>query len=200
MTEESVEASTLKAVAQIATLLEAHGLRTALVGAAALAVHGYSRATEDIDIGLATPQLDLLRRCGDEIRAALRVDVDVALPDAEDPLGGVITVRGAGIRQIQVINFLNPIGMGDNPGREAVMCALELSLGGTAVGVVDLEHLVAMKLFAGGMKNRADVVELLAYNPDADLDAIAAVCSRHRLGAEWNALLPEIASRRALRR
>ena len=197
MTETSVEDRTLEAVARIAALLDAHGLRTALVGAAALAVHGYSRATENIDIGQATPSLDLLRRCGDEIRAALQVDVTVALPDTEDPLGGVITVRGPDIRQIQVINFLNPIGMGDNPGREAVACALDLSLGGTPVGVVDLEHLVAMKLFAGGMKNRADVVELLGYNPEADLHAIAALCARHRLGDEWSALLPEIMARRA---
>ncbi len=199
MTDEGVEERTLAAVARIAALLNQQGLQTALVGAAALAVHGYSRATEDVDLGLATPSLETLRRCGDLIRAALSVEVTVAMPDAEDPLGGVITIHGPDIRQIQVINFVNPIGMGDHPGREAIAYARELTIRGTPVGVVDLEHLVAMKLFAGGMKNRADVVELMAYNPEADLDAISALCIRFRLDEEWSALLPEIQTRRAAR-
>lgn len=196
MTGQSVEERTLATVARIAALLNQQGLQTALVGAAALAVHGYSRATEDVDVGLATASLATLRRCGDEIRAALQVDVTIGMPDAEDPLGGVITIHGPDIRQIQVINFVNPIGMGDHPGREAIEQARELMIAGTYVGVVDLEHLVAMKLFAGGMKNKADVVEVLAYNPDANLDAIAALCARFRLGDEWSALLPEITMRR----
>ena len=195
----SIEEQTLQTVARIVTLLDAAGLRSALVGAAALAVHGYSRATEDIDLGVATASLADLRRCGDEIRAALNLDVTIAMPDADDPLGGVITVQGPDIRQIQVINFVNPIGVGDHPGREAIARARDLTLAGTRASVVDLEHLVAMKLFAGGMKSRADVVELLAYNPEADLAAIASVCSRYHLEAEWSALVNEIEKRRAPR-
>ena len=153
MTPASVEACTVEAVVRVVKLLEARGLRCALVGAAALAVHGYSRATEDVDIGVATPSLDDLRRIGDELRTVLQADVTIAMPDADDPLGGVITINRDGIRQIQVINFLNPIGVGDHPGREALAHTLEVRLAGERTNVVDLEHLVAMKLFAGGMKS-----------------------------------------------
>lgn len=196
MTETSVDERTLEVVARIVRLLDARGLRSALVGAAALAVHGYSRATEDVDIGVATPSLELLRACAEDIRAALGLVVDVTMPDADDPLGGVITIHGAAIRQVQVINFVNPIGMGDHPGREAIAQSFDVKLGGATASVVDLAHLVAMKLYAGGMKSKADVVELLAYNPDADLEAIAGLSARYGLRADWEALLPEIVATR----
>ncbi|HEY4221811.1 MAG TPA: nucleotidyl transferase AbiEii/AbiGii toxin family protein [Myxococcota bacterium] len=197
MTAENVERQTLETVARIVQLLDARGLRCALVGAAALAVHGYSRATEDVDLGVATPSLDALRSCADEIRTTLKLDVEIAMPDADDPLGGVITATGARIRQIQIVNFVNPLGMGDHPGREAIAQSLALRLHDASAHVVDLAHLVAMKLYAGGMKSKADVVELLGYNPDADLHAIGALCSRFALAHEWAALVPEIEARRS---
>lgn len=49
-----------------------------------------------------------------------------------------------------------------------------------------------MKLYAGGMKSKADVVELLARNPDADRDAVVDVCARFGLADAWRALQPEI--------
>ena len=44
-----------------------------------------------------------------------------------------------------------------------------------------IAQLVALKLYAGGYKSKADIVELLARNPEADLDEIRSVCSRYRL-------------------
>ena len=44
-----------------------------------------------------------------------------------------------------------------------------------------LPHLVALKLYAGGTKSRADIVELLARNPDADMAAIRDLCRGWRL-------------------
>jgi hypothetical protein len=41
--------------------------------------------------------------------------------------------------------------------------------------------LVALKLYAGGTKSRADIVELLAHNPDADMAAIRSLCHSWRL-------------------
>lgn len=37
------------------------------------------------------------------------------------------------------------------------------------------------KLYAGGMKSKADIVELLNRNPDADRDEIRMLCQRYRL-------------------
>ena len=47
--------------------------------------------------------------------------------------------------------------------------------------IVPLPHLVALKLYAGGTKSRADIVELLGRNPDADMAAIRHLCQSWRL-------------------
>jgi hypothetical protein len=52
---------------------------------------------------------------------------------------------------------------------------------GSSMKVVPLPQLVALKLYAGGYKSKADIVELLTRNPEADADEIRAVCSRYRL-------------------
>ena len=51
--------------------------------------------------------------------------------------------------------------------------------------VVDLAHLVALKLCAGGRKSELDVLEVLERNPEADRSAIGGLCERFRLGVEW---------------
>ncbi|HLT28684.1 MAG TPA: hypothetical protein VK013_01475 [Myxococcaceae bacterium] len=54
---------------------------------------------------------------------------------------------------------------------------------------VPLEQLVALKLYAGGHKSLADVVELLARNPDVDLERLFDVCKRYRLDGKLRTLL-----------
>lgn len=44
-----------------------------------------------------------------------------------------------------------------------------------------IPHLIALKLYAGRHKSKADIVELLARNPDIDLDEVRALCNRYRL-------------------
>lgn len=52
---------------------------------------------------------------------------------------------------------------------------------GASLRIIPLAHLIALKLYAGGMKSKADIVELLKRNPDANRDAIQMLCRRHRL-------------------
>lgn len=52
---------------------------------------------------------------------------------------------------------------------------------GASLRIIPLAHLIALKLYAGGMKSKADIVELLKRNPDADLDEIQMLCRRYRL-------------------
>ena len=52
---------------------------------------------------------------------------------------------------------------------------------GSRLRIVPLSHLVALKLYAGGTKSHADIVELLACNPDADLADIRRLCQHWRL-------------------
>ena len=39
-----------------------------------------------------------------------------------------------------------------------------------------------LKLYAGGHKSKADIIELLVRNPDLELDEVRSVCARYRLG------------------
>jgi len=52
---------------------------------------------------------------------------------------------------------------------------------GSPLRVVPIPQLVALKLYAGGYKSKADIVELLAHNPDVDRADVRAVCTRYRL-------------------
>ncbi|MGI6495395.1 MAG: hypothetical protein ACOX5G_04790 [Kiritimatiellia bacterium] len=52
---------------------------------------------------------------------------------------------------------------------------------GSSLKLVPLPQLVALKLYAGGVKSKADILELLGRNPDADIDDIRATCKRYRL-------------------
>lgn len=190
MTEAAPD-RTLAVAERLARILEEAGVRSALIGAAALAVHGYPRATADLDLAVATDPFTTLRRVRDRVAAEMACDARLVAPDADDPLGGVLTVSGPGFDPVQVVNFLNPLSAAQNPGAAAVDTALDGLVAGTRLRVVDLPHLVALKLYAGGPKSRLDVLELLDRNPTAPHDAIAAVCERVHLGDDWRRLLAE---------
>lgn len=53
---------------------------------------------------------------------------------------------------------------------------------GSPLKIVPIPHLIALKLYAGGHKSKADIVELLVRNPELDLDEVRAVCARYQLG------------------
>ena len=136
-----------------------------LIGAVAVAVHGYPRATEDVDLAAAT-DLATLRIVGDEF-AAQGCTVRLGEPDAEDSLGGVLTIVRDDTDPVQIVNYANPFRPGSGAlAAEAIDSATAGSIGSLAV--VDLPHLVALKLYAGGAKSKLDVVELLARNSEAD--------------------------------
>jgi hypothetical protein len=98
-------------------------------------------------------------------------------PDGADPLGGVIDVTGP-FGLLQVISFADrfPVVI-DDALRAAKMVVRE----GSPLRLVPIPQLIALKLYAGGYKSKADIVELLARNPDIDLAEVQAVCARYRL-------------------
>ena len=52
---------------------------------------------------------------------------------------------------------------------------------GSPLKLVPLPHLIALKLYAGGTKSKADIIELLVRNPEVDLDALRELCRSYRL-------------------
>jgi len=146
-----------------------------VIGAAALAGHGYVRLTRDLDLAGNLP-LGRLR----DLSTALRETgyaTELREPDAEDPLGGVLDIHG-NFGQIQVISF-----EGRFPAviQDALTVAALQVRHESPLKIIPLPHLVALKLYAGGFKSKADIVEVLSLNPTADLEAIEALCERYRV-------------------
>ena len=183
-------ARTFEVAERIRAILEGLGAPCAVIGAVALAVHGYARGTVDLDVGTATNPFTTLKELAEQLRRE-GFDAELVTPDADDPLGGVVNVRGPDFDLVQVVNFVNPLGSGSNPGSEAIDQA-KTTIEGTSLRVVEIPHLVALKLYAGGLKSRVDVVELLRRNPAADRKRIGEVCAKFGLAAELDAALKEL--------
>jgi hypothetical protein len=167
--------SILRAAENVLGLLQKHGIDAVVIGAVALAAYHYVRQTEDIDLGV-NADINGLRALAASL-ASSGYSVELREPDAQDSLGGVIDVRGQfGI--LQIISFA---------GRFPIVIEDELEAStlrvrqGSPLKIVPLPHLIALKLYAGGHKSQADIVELLERNPELDLSAVRALCRKYRL-------------------
>jgi hypothetical protein len=172
-----VEAPTsiIEAAEQVAGILKRHQVDTVVIGAMALAAYHYVRLTHDMDLGV-TADVPTLRRLAGSLREA-GFAAELQEPDTADPLGGVLDVTGP-FGRLQIVSFA-----GRFPAviEDALRAATLVVRPGSSLKLVPMPHLVALKLYAGGLKSKADIVELLRRNPDADLDTIRTVCRRYRL-------------------
>lgn len=141
---------------QIADLLERGHVPFALIGAAALALHGVSRSTLDIDL-LATDRRLLERTFWTTLPAS--VTMDIRAGDAVDPLAGVVRFRAAGERDVDII-------VGKTEWQAAILTrAQPARRGGRDLPTARVEDLILLKLYAGGSQDRWDIEQLLA-RPD----------------------------------
>ncbi len=165
----------LCAAEQVVEILKQHRIDAVVIGAVALAAYHYVRQTRDIDLGV-NADIAVLR----DILVSLReagFTAELHEPDGTDPLGGVIDVSGHfGVLQIVSFGGRFPAVIEDAIHNATMVVSPRSSL-----KLVPLPQLVALKLYAGGLKSKADIVELLRRNPDADIDTIRAVCKRYRL-------------------
>ncbi len=179
----------------VAAAAEELGIRTAIIGAMALAAHNYVRATADIDLASFADPFEELPRLVQKLES-LGFRASLNALDEEDALGGVVRVweseddDGDPIDPIDIVNFRNPYRSGANPGEDAVRNAIRLEDHG-ALRYARLPELVALKLHAGNRRDQADVVEVLARNPDADSDDIREVCRRFGYEEVFEELLAE---------
>lgn len=169
---------TIETARIIEAVLRRHSVECALIGAAAVAAHGYPRYTEDFDLATDADPFTSLKGAAADL-VVLGYVVEFNLPDRQDPLGGLIRVTGDDFAQIDVVNFHNPYTAGFTLGLEAVRGALAMQ--GSPFKVVSLPYLIALKLYAGGGKSMTDVIELVERRPDLDLIATREICRRHGL-------------------
>lgn len=177
---------TLALAAEVAAALESKGVRSAVIGAVALAVRGYPRATEDVDLATVTDPRTVLQEMVRDLRAR-GYEAELAMPDAEDARGGVLTVRAPDSDPVQVVNYFNPWTGWVAVGKQAVETAEANVLPGLAV--VDAPHLVALKLYAGGRKSELDILELLDRLSPEERARVRTVCEALGFGAQLEAML-----------
>lgn len=189
-------ATSLALAEQVAETARQLGFDSALIGAAALAVHRYTRGTEDIDLAVAVdPDRDLVAIGNALVSRGLQTRI--RLPDDED-LGGMLTVwasvdeDGQPADVVEVVNFHNPLRIVSTPAKPAI--ARARALPGSPLRCVTIEDLIAFKLYAGGLMDHADIVELLARNPDADLATVRSVAAPFDTDGQLEALIDEAAA------
>ena len=166
----------LRAAEKVLAVLARHHLDAVVIGAVALAAHYYVRHTDDLDLGV-NADLPTLRAVVTSLRQA-GLDVELREPEGADPLGGVIDVSG-NFGLVQIISFA-----GRFPAviEDAVRLSTLVVREDSPLKIVPIPHLIALKLYAGGHKSKADIIELLVRNPDLELDEVRSVCARYGLG------------------
>ncbi len=165
----------LDAAEQVMQILGRHQVGAVVIGAVAMAAHRYVRFTHDLDLGV-NADIPTLRNLTSSFRAA-GFKAELREPDGQDPLGGVIDISGP-FGLLQVISFADRFPAVIEDALQETTLALRP---GSPLKLVPLPQLVALKLYAGGLKSKADVVELLKRNPEADSGELRNVCRRYRI-------------------
>jgi len=146
-------------LAQVVETLEHHGVRCTVIGAAALAALGTSRATVDLDL------LTSDRRVMTEALWARIVKqgavVDIRFGDEDDPLVGVVRVTQEQERPVDII-------VGEGIWQEKILAeAKPATISGTVVPVVDIVGFILLKLYAGGPQDLWDIEQVLLIVEDS---------------------------------
>jgi predicted nucleotidyltransferase len=140
---------------RVVASLTSAGIRHAVIGAGALALHGVSRSTFDIDL-FTTNAAALVASTWAGLKADPGVHVDIRRGDSADPLLGVVRCSMADERDVDVV-----------VGRQAwqtdvVARAVPVDLSGVELSVVTPADLILLKLYAGGPQDLWDIEQLLA--------------------------------------
>ncbi len=141
-----------------------HDVKFALIGAAAMAVHGVSRSTFDVDLLTVDPRV-LDRAFWTPLGAQPAVRIEVRKGDVEDPLAGAVRVVAEGQRTVDVV-----VGRGE--WQEQVIDGAEpATVQSIVLPVAGVADLILLKLFAAGAQDAWDIQQLLASDADGGVRA-----------------------------
>lgn len=187
MSEHRVK-RTLEVAERVSDIIAENNGKCFVIGASALAAHGYSRQSVDLDLATHLHPHEVLPRLRDRIAAA-GFAADMILPDSDDPLGGVINITGPDFDTVQVINFYNPLRWAA-VHRLVDQALSELQMLPSELQVVSAELLIVLKLYAGDLQSLGDIRKLLEANTSIDLTKVAELSHEAGLEKEWNAVRP----------
>jgi hypothetical protein len=142
-------------VDRIADLFDEQHVAFALIGAAAVAARGVPRSTYDVD--LLTVDTRVL---GDEIWESIRAlaEIQVRRGEFDDPLRGVVWIRPAKERSIDIV-------VGRWKWQQRVIERAEPTPSeNRSLPTVTTADLILLKLAAGGAQDAWDIGRLLAVN------------------------------------
>lgn len=170
----------------VVRVLEHERIPHALIGAAALAIHGVSRSTADVDLLTVDARVLGLEDWG-ELESG-GCELRVLTGGADDPLAGSVRLtRADEIVDVVVGRF--------SWQREIVDAAEPMSVGQLSVPVARPAGLVLLKLHAGGPKDAWDIRALFEVSSDvATLETeVDGVVSRLPSDARqlWSRLRPD---------
>lgn len=135
---------------RVVARLSEQEIRFALIGAAAMAAHGVSRSTADIDLFTVDR-----RALGHDL---WQIDgaVDLRVGAADDPLAGVARLTAPEEATVDVI-------VGRHGWQQRLLDrTTPVTLDDVSVPVLDLSGLILMKLYAGGPQDGWDIAQLIA--------------------------------------
>ena len=139
-------------LAETVSVLREERIDHALIGAGAMALHGVSRATVDVDLlTVDTRTLQVALWSGFEARD---VSVRVLKGDSDDPLAGSVRLVAGGSDIVDVV-------VGRYKWQAEILASSPvLSVGEIEIPVAHPAGLVLLKLHAGGPKDAWDITSL----------------------------------------
>jgi predicted nucleotidyltransferase len=159
-------------VHRVAEALRRRQIPFAIIGASALAAHGVSRSTFDIDM-LTTDVRVLDESTWREVGAA----VDMRRGDADDPLAGIVRLTADGERDVDIV-------VGRSVWQQDIILrARTMAVADAELPVADAPGLVLLKLYAGGMQDAWDIAQLLE-GPERDAITARVDCDVAALPAD----------------
>lgn len=140
------------------TVLTASKIPYAVIGAMAASVHGLVRASMDADavLALTIQQTPTLER---EFKAA-GFQTELRRGDPDDPISGILSLADTYSNRVDLLVGIR----GLDPA--AFSRTVELLFHGTPLRVIGLEDFIAMKIFAGGPQDLADVCAAIGAASD----------------------------------
>jgi predicted nucleotidyltransferase len=158
-------------MADVADFLEARGVRYAVIGAMAAAVHGVVRASLDADavVVLQVREAQALRQALIEAgyEAAVRTG------DADDPIPGLLEIKDRHGNRVDLLLGLR----GMDP--ELLNRTRQVRLADATLEIVGREDFIAMKAFAGGPVDLADARAIIDLDRGSlDLELLRRLAQR----------------------
>ena len=139
-------------LAEVVSVLREEGIDHALIGAGAMAVHGVSRATVDVDLlTVDTRALHVSLWADFDARD---ISVRILKGDSDDPLAGSVRLVAGRSDIVDVV-------VGRYKWQAEILASSPvLSVGEVEIPVVNPAGLVLLKLHAGGPKDAWDIASL----------------------------------------